>query len=327
MNHLVSAIIVSTVLVAPAIAATLRPVTTLDSPVVRLSDLFDDAGPDADKVLGPAPAPGGRIVVEAAQLGAIARQFGVDWRPAGSADRAVLDRPGRLLPREDVMAALRTALVGVGAPGDADIDLPGFSAPLVPTDSHPQATMEQLDYDAASGRFTGVLAVGGEGMDLQTERLSGTVQEMLSVPVPVRRLAAGSVIQPDDLTIARVRAGLARGNVVQDPAQAVGMAVRHQTMPGQPVPLADLTHPLAVRKGARVAMQLQSPGISLAALGQAMEAGALGDQIQVMNPVSHAVVLAEITGPDQVRVMPGSIPVQPAAFHPDRGGFGGGDGQ
>src|SRR5689334_10184716 len=79
-------------------AARLRPMTTLTSPMVRLSDLFDDAGPEADRVLGPGPAPGGRIVVEAAQLGWIARQFGADWRPASPADRAILDRPGRVLP-------------------------------------------------------------------------------------------------------------------------------------------------------------------------------------------------------------------------------------
>ena len=72
--------------------------------MVRLSDLFDDAGPRAGQVLGPAPAPGARIVVEAPQLAAIARQFGVDWRPASPADSAVIDRPGRLLPREDVLA-------------------------------------------------------------------------------------------------------------------------------------------------------------------------------------------------------------------------------
>ena len=54
-------------------------------------------GPKPTRVLGPGPAPGGRIVVEAAQLAAIARQFGVDWRPASPADRAVLDRPGRML--------------------------------------------------------------------------------------------------------------------------------------------------------------------------------------------------------------------------------------
>jgi flagella basal body P-ring formation protein FlgA len=83
-------------------AATLRTMTTLHASVVRLSDLFDDAGANADRVLGPGPGAGGRIVVEAAQLGAIARQFGVDWRPGSSADRAVLDRPGRPMRRPPI---------------------------------------------------------------------------------------------------------------------------------------------------------------------------------------------------------------------------------
>jgi len=83
----------------PAPAATLRTMTTLSAPVVLMSDLFDEAGAAASRVLGPAPPPGEHIVVEAPQLAAIARQFGVDWRPSSPADRAVLDRPGKLLPR------------------------------------------------------------------------------------------------------------------------------------------------------------------------------------------------------------------------------------
>ncbi|MBC7801400.1 MAG: flagella basal body P-ring formation protein FlgA, partial [Gemmatimonadaceae bacterium] len=78
----------------PASAATLRPFTTLTGPVVTLADLFDGAG---DRALGPSPAPGARITVEARQLDAIARQFGVDWRSTGAGDRVVLDRPGRAL--------------------------------------------------------------------------------------------------------------------------------------------------------------------------------------------------------------------------------------
>ena len=70
-------------------AAVFRPITTLSAPVVRLSDLFDGLESDGDVVLGPGPAPGGRIVVEAAQLAAIARQFGVDWRPRGNERRDV----------------------------------------------------------------------------------------------------------------------------------------------------------------------------------------------------------------------------------------------
>src|SRR5690349_3705820 len=113
-------------------AATLRTMTTLHSSIVKLSDLFDNAGSNSERVLGPGPGAGGRIVVEAPQLAAIARQFGVDWHPASSGDRAVLDRPGRPLRRDEVLEAVRNALMGRGASADCDIELADFNAPLVP---------------------------------------------------------------------------------------------------------------------------------------------------------------------------------------------------
>lgn len=59
--------------------------------------------------------------------------------------------------------------------------------------------------------------------------------------------------------------------------------------------------------GARVAIALEMPGLSLASAGEALENGAEGDLISVLNPTSHAVVLAEVTGPDAVRLEPGSL--------------------
>jgi flagella basal body P-ring formation protein FlgA len=103
---------------APAASATLRQATTLTTDEIRLADLFDNAGANADRVLGPAPVPGARIFVEARQLAAIARQFGVDWRPGSTADRITLDRPGRLMPPEDIIGVLRAALSGLGAQSD-----------------------------------------------------------------------------------------------------------------------------------------------------------------------------------------------------------------
>ena len=316
MTRLLAPLIVATLLGSPAIAASLRPLTTLQAPVVRLSDLFDDAGPEAARVLGTAPAPGGRIVVEAAQLAAIARQFGVEWRPSSTSDRAVLDRPGKLLAREPVLAALREALTAISAPADADIELPGFTAPLVPPEAEPQAAIEQLNFDAGTGRFTGMLAVTAENMPTLRLRLSGTVQEMVEVPVLVHRLLSGSVIGPADLQMTRVRAGLVRGDVARSPAQAVGLAVRRQVMPGQPLLLAELGRLAAVQKGAHVTMQLQAPGLTLLAQGQALESGGIGDRIQVLNPTSHVVVEAEVVAPDRVRVTPGTTPVTQAGARP-----------
>jgi len=292
----------------PAWGATVRPITTLSAPVVKLADLFDGLPAGGELVLGPGPAPGGRIVVESAQLAAIARQFGVSWRPNGG-ERSVLERPGRLLPREDVLAALRGALAGVGAPPDGELDLPGYAAPLVPAESQVRAEVEQMEYDGASGRFNATISVSGDGMLTVRQRLVGTLHEMAEVPVPVRRLTPGMVVLPSDLQFQRVRVAALRGEVARMPEQAVGMAVRRVMLPGQAFTLADLSRPLAVQKGARVMMQLVSGGLSLTAQGQALEAGTVGERIQVLNPNSRAVVEAEVVGPDRVRVASGSSPV------------------
>jgi flagellar basal body P-ring formation protein FlgA len=291
-------------------AATLRTMTTLHAPTVRLSDLFDDAGANADRVLGPGPGAGGRIVVEAAQLRAIARQFGVDWRPASSADRAVLDRPGRPLRRDDVLDAVRSALLAGGASADCDIELAGFTPPLVPFEADPRPVVSDLDYDPNAGRFSAVLSVTGEAMEPIHVRIAGRVDETLELPVTAARLLAGSVLRAEDLHMARVHTSLLRGEIVHRVADAIGMQARRQIAVGQPLAVAELVRPTMVQKGANVQMLLDSPGIVLTAQGQAMEAGAIGERIRVVNPVSHAAVEATVIGPDRVRVAPNGVPLQ-----------------
>lgn len=298
-------------LASPGVAATLRDSTTLDRPMVRIADLFDDAGLASDRVLGPGPAPGGRIVVEAQQLAAIARQFGVSWRANSPAARVVIDRPGRLVPREDVMTCLRAALVSAGASTDAEIDLPGFAAPLVALEAAPQPSIEQIDFDRTTGRFTASLAIATTGEPIQRMRLSGSVREMADEVVTTHRLLPGSVIGPGDLTVQRrpaspLRDGVGREAMVRDPIQAIGLAVRRMEQAGQTLPLADLSVPMMVLKGARVTMELSAPGLSLTGTGTALESGAQGARITVLNPASRAVVEAEILGPDRVRVTPDS---------------------
>ncbi len=292
------------VLAGQSHAATLRGTTTLQQPQVRICDLFDEAGPGGERVLGPGPAPGGRIVVESAQAAAIARQFGIAWRPASNAERVIIDRPGRLMARDEFMTILHVALQGAGAPEGGDIEIPGFTAPLVPLEAFPQSAIEQIDYDASSGRFTATLAVTSTGEPIQRMRLSGRVQEMVDVVVPTHRLAVGTVIQASDLQVARLRAGQWRGEVAHAVAEVVGKAVRRLSVQGQPLLLADVGRPFIVQKGSRVMMRLDTTGLSMSAAGQATEAGALGDLISVLNPASGAMLEAEITGPDQVRVQP-----------------------
>jgi flagellar basal body P-ring formation protein FlgA len=298
--------------ISPAHAATLKPMTTLHAPVVRLDDLFRDAGPEADRVLGPGPGPGGRIVVEASQLDYIARRYGVDWHPTGPGDRAILNRPGRPLALAEVMAPLRPALVGAGASPDCDIDLGAFTPPLVPPEAGFSVVIAGLQYDAQSGRFTAMLMLTGPTMDEITVNLAGRAEATLQVPVAVGRLVAGTVISASDLRMARLRVSEISRDVARRMQDAVGLQLRDQVADGQPLPRAELQRPLLVTKGARVVMLLDSPGIALTAEGQALDGGAEGDQIRVQNPISHAVVQAEVLADGRVRVAPGAVPLVPA---------------
>lgn len=295
-------------LCGPAPAATLRPMTTLTAPVVRLADLFDDAGPLATRVLGPAPAPGERIVVPARQLAAIARMYGVAWQPQSAADTAVLERPGRLLPRDIVATALRTALAGVGAPADCDIQLPGFAAPMVPADARPDVSVEQLDYDAAAARFGAALLLSADGMAPLRLHVTGHVEEMATLPVPAHRLAAGSVPRATDLTVLRVRVGGLHDAIAHDAAEIVGMTLRHAAEPHVPIPLADLAAAGTLERGAHVVLQVAIGNLTAATQGVALTSGAPGERITVLNPLTHMVVEGEVQPSGIVAVTPGSLP-------------------
>ena len=297
----------------PAAAATLRPFTSLSGPVVTLADLWDGGG---ERALGPSPAPGARITVEARQLEAIARQFGVEWRPGSVGDRVVLDRPGRALGRDDVMGPLRTALAAAGAPRDGDLELPGFTAPMVGLGAVALAEVAQLEFDGGTGRFTALVNVSADGAPAAQLRLSGRMLEMTELPVPRRRMMPGDVMGPGDLEWVRLRATQAKGDVVRAMRDAVGLALRHAVQPGQPILLADLGRPMVVQKGTPVLLALDSPGIQLTAQGIAMEPAGLGEPVHVLNPVSRVVVEAEVTGPGRARVLPGTSPLNATGLLP-----------
>jgi flagella basal body P-ring formation protein FlgA len=221
-----------------------------------------------------------------------------------------------MLARNVIVQALREALNSLGAPRDATMELVGFTAPMVAPDITVRTDVEQLDWDGDSERFTGMLAISGDNMAVQRLRVSGALQEMSELPVAAHRLPAGTVIQPGDLVVRHVRTALARGGVVQDVVQALGKTVQHIVAAGQPLPTNDITTSAVVLKGAKVTMQLQSPGLTLLAQGTALENGGLGDRIAVLNPTSRAVVIAEIIAGDRVRVTPGNLVTLQASANP-----------
>ena len=310
-------------MVQPASAAPAAPNTlvTLSEPVVRVSDLFANAGPEADRVLGAAPAPGARIVVGTAQLAAIAAAYQVPWQPDGSAPEVVLASPGNAMPLAPIRDALAQAVASAGGPPDPALSLPGLVPPMIPPGAVPSVTVTRLDLNPATGDFSASLAIQAPRMAPQNLDVSGQAQPSVVALTASHALQPGQVLTAADVTPMPLPQSQA-GNAVTATAQALGMAVATAVPAGAPLMANNLTTPVLVQKGALVVLSLSGPGMKLTAQGIALGTGGIGSAIPVLNPASHAVVEAVVSGPGTADIAPGSMPLTMAQNVGSYGGNG-----
>jgi len=294
----------------PAVAEQAAPNTlvTLTGTVIRVSDLFSNAGPEANQVLGAAPAPGGRIVVASGQLAAIAAAYEVPWQPDGSDAEVVLASPGTTMPVSQISAAIADAIAASGGPVNAAVTLPDFTPPMIPPGATPNIAVTRVSFDPASNNFSASLVVGAAGMAPQNLDLTGLALPSVQALVASHDLAPGEVLTAADLTFARLPQNQA-GGALRSADAAIGMTVNSGVQAGGAVTSGNLSAPIVVHKGAFVVLNLSAPGMVLTAQGIALQDGGVGSLVSVLNPASHAVVQAVVTGPGNASIAPGSTPL------------------
>ncbi len=288
---------------------TVKPVVLIDGPTLHLGDIFAGVGARAEVVVGTSPAPGRRLVVEAAQLAALARIHGLTWRPLAAGERSIIERPGRAVPQDEVLALLHEELLRLGMPAESELELPAFNPPLVPVAALLNLGVEGLVFEAAQGRFAATLVVMAEGQPSQRLRIAGRAMATVPVVVATRRMALGDVIRAADVRLTRLRAERVRPGAAEAPDQVIGQQLRRPMTEGFPVMTGDLGPPAVVSKNALVVMTLEAPGLSLTVQGRALADAPQGGVVQVMNLESNAVVEAQAIAPGRVRVAMGALPV------------------
>ncbi|MFA5119712.1 flagellar basal body P-ring formation chaperone FlgA [Zavarzinia sp.] len=133
-----------------------------------------------------------------------------------------------------------------------------------------------------------------------------------TIPVLDHDLAPGDVLRAEDLVDQPVQGALP-GNIATDADQLVGLAARKPLRAGRPIALSEVRPPVLVGKGSLVTLRVSLPGIELATTAKAIEQGAMGDAIRVMNLTSNRIVQAVVTGTGEAQVLVAAQPVTDAA--------------
>lgn len=310
-------------LAGTASAADLRSAVTVSGPTVTLGDLFDDAGAAANVVVADAPAPGLRSEISVSRISLAARRNGIAWRNEAGVSHIVVARSGIAVPEEEVSSAIAAAIVaqsqGLPSASQLQVDFTNGVAGLqVAEDADISVKVEQLAFNRRNGSFTAILrAPAGDALS-PLHRVTGRAYPVSDVPVLTRDMRAGDIVRHSDIDWVRIPANRIGQNVITSLDQLVGMSPRYQARAGEPLRLADMVPPVVVQKGAEVDMLLSSGALTLIARGRALENGAIGDIINVLNTRSNRTLRGVVDGPNSIRIdTPGSARAVSAAAQPN----------
>jgi flagellar basal body P-ring formation protein FlgA len=283
----------------------LRASVTVTGNIVRIGDLVENAGPVAEVPIFRAPDLGTRGTVPAERVIEAIRPhqlIGIDTR--GIAE-VIVTRATRAIPATEISERIAKALEGRYGLGEAHNILVQFDREVRTLNVEPTVTGEleilTLDYNPRTTRFDVTFDLpSSAALHQQANRFTGTAYETIDAVTAERPIEHGEVLKLSDLAI--VRRAKSEGPAISDVHAVAGLAARHELRPGQPLHAADLVKPSIVQRNDMVIIVYEVPGITLTLRGQAQDAGALGDTINVLNVQSKRVVQAVVSGPGRVTV-------------------------
>ena len=239
---------------------------------VRLGDLF--AGLDADaaaQTVARAPAPGHSVTLPTAWVARVAAVYGVAWQP-GRTDAPVTLTRRSAADQQALQSELAASLSQAIA--TRQTELPARS----------QSTSDQPSASVAAA----------------TPRAEPAT---VAVPVLIRRLGRGEVIDTGDLTWMEIPDDHRAAQYITAEADLIGLAPARGLSPFRPIRLGEVAPPMEVDRGDMVTMRLTAGGLSITARGRALDAGSRGSVIRVLNVDSAQTIDAVVLGPGTVAVL------------------------
>lgn len=286
--------------------ATLKARVEVASEIVRIGDLVAEAGAFASIPVFRAPDPGHTGVVDTARVLDALRRHGLTEIATDGLAEVAVSRLGRVIAVAEIEQAVARALAGQRGLGPAKNLTVNFDRHVRPLNV--EASIGELqaaygNYDPFTGRFDVSFNVGSDSSFRRGHlRFTGTVVETVEVATLTRGLGRGDVVRASDIVIERKPKAQVPAGAIDSAEQMVGLAARKPLQASQPVRAADLMKPELVRQNEAVTVIYEVPGITLSVRGKALEAGAQGDVVNVLNIQSKRTMQGIVTGPGRVGI-------------------------
>ncbi|MBN8549593.1 MAG: flagellar basal body P-ring formation protein FlgA [Deltaproteobacteria bacterium] len=290
-----------------------RESVTVTTPTLRLADLAEvtSLNPrDDDTVIGlqkiyvdKSPAPGTEVTLSAGVILERLSAQGVDVAKLSySLPRVItIKRAARPLLREEIRAAIDAGLHLAGL----DVAIKDIRYPEDRLVSPGELKIEAMPLNpSAPGIRPFAITVSPQGEMPTRFEVQASVDEWNMMPVANRTVPRGSLIQADDVVMARVNLASVPSDALHHDREVIGLAANRDIPFGEVFRKDKLAVPPLITAGAKVTMMYRNGLFEASASGIALESGVRGQEIKVRNDSSKKVISAVILEEGLVGVKP-----------------------
>ncbi|MDH2350565.1 flagellar basal body P-ring formation chaperone FlgA [Bradyrhizobium sp. SSUT18] len=285
---------------------TLRASITVTSDVVRVGDLIDNAGSAALIPVYRSPDLGTTGALPVAQVLSVLRAKQVIGVMTGDIKEVQVTRLARTLVNKDLETAVASALerrFGLGDAANITVTFDRGIADMRLDASNTGALQPVATrYDARSGRFDIAFEINNDNNPAPTKlRFTGNAIETVEVAVLTRDIDRADLLKSSDVAVERRPKAEVTGEAASRD-RTLGMQLRRPMRAGTPIRVADIVKPDFVQRDQSVTVIYQVPGIYLTTRGKAIESGAEGDTVSVLNLQTKRTLTGVVTARGQVTV-------------------------
>lgn len=281
----------------------LKAQATITGPVVRVGDLIDNAGVVAKVPIFRAPDLGFTGTVPAEAVAEAARTQALIEIDTAGLTEVTVTRAARAIPAKDIEEAIARSLsvqYNLGKLSDITVTFDrAIQAMHVEPSALGEPRVARISYNR-DGRFDATLEIPTGPTARGLLRVGGRALATTEVVTIARTLGHGAILKDSDVIVERrPRAEVGR-DAVTDRRQAAGLALRSPMQAGRILHAAELVKPDTIQRNEVVTLIYEVPGVTLTVRGKAMEGGAEGDMISVLNEQSKRTLQGVIIGPGRV---------------------------
>ena len=276
---------------------TVQRTAVVTGPTIKLGDLARLEGSAealADVDFGPSPSASAPRRLEGEAILRRLQAAGMD----ASATRYVIPASVRVerTAQEVSVEEIRTAVLNVASDalpaGETIRDLEVAGPVRIP--AGPYEARVSTTAQGRPGRRRFEVQLVNEGTVLANVPVTARTEARGPVVVTKQSIPRGAVLTSNDVAVVQRNQHDVPDDALTAPEQAIGMETKVALAAAAPLPRAALAAPVVVKKGDLVTMLIETPVMRLSVAGEALEAGAIGGGIKVMNRASKQTVAGKV---------------------------------